>query len=101
MENATVDLRTGEVNVSEAVVSNAVRLDCSGNTSDTEALVLHLVVTPGHAGETFEAVALVNGKEYIFATVKAPSDGGIPAGKTVVVEGKLRSTLRMRFPSSI
>ena len=88
MENATVDLRTGEVNVSEAVVSNAVRLDCSGNTSDTEALVLHLVVTPGHAGETFEAVALVNGKEYIFATVKAPSDGGIPAGKTVVVEGE-------------
>ena len=42
MENATVDLRTGEVNVSEAVVSNAVRLDCLGNTSDTEALVLHL-----------------------------------------------------------
>ena len=88
MENATVDLRTGEVNVSEAVVSNAVRLDCSGNTSDTEALVLHLVVTPGHAGETFEAVALVNGKEYIFATVKAPADGGIPTGKTVVVEGE-------------
>ena len=50
--------------------------------------MLHLVVTPGHAGETFEAVALVNGKEYIFATVKAPSDGGIPAGKTVVVEGE-------------
>lgn len=65
MENATVDLRTGEVNVSEAVVSNAVRLDCSGNTSDTEALVLHLVVTPGHAGETFEAVALVNGKVHL------------------------------------
>ena len=69
------------VNVSEAVVSNAVRLDCAGNTSDTEALVLHLVVTSGHAGETFEAVALVNGKEYVFATVKAPADGGIPDGQ--------------------
>ena len=90
-KNATVDLRTGEVNVSEAVVSNAVRLDCSGNTSDTEALVLHLVVTPGHAGETFEAVALVNGKEYIFATVKAPSDGGM----NWLITRMLPSTSRM------
>ncbi|MDE5637759.1 MAG: fimbrillin family protein, partial [Alistipes sp.] len=72
VENAALDLTTGKLDLTKAVTSPEVRLTAPLNTSDSEPVSLYLAVNPGHAGERFEVVAVINGKEYAVTAKPAP-----------------------------
>lgn len=87
-ENGKIDLTTGRLDLSGATGSNSIRLECGFATSDLEDQHLFLMVTPGHAGETFEITATINGTKYLLATRTVP-EAGLPAGKVVAVDAVL------------
>ena len=87
-ENGKIDITTGKLDLSGATGSNSVRLDCNFATSDLEDQHLFLIVTPGHAGETFEINATINGTKYLLARRTVP-EAGLPAGKVLAVDAVL------------
>lgn len=87
-EGATINLSTGEIDLSGAVTSNSITFDGNLLVVSGSSNSAFLVATPGHAGKTLEIVAVVNGTEHVVAT-KTLSADGIPVGKTAVVSGTL------------
>ena len=83
-----VNIVTGKLDLSGATGSNSIRLECGFATSDLEDQHLFMMVTPGHAGETFEITATINGTKYLLATRTVP-EAGLPAGKVVTVDAVL------------
>ena len=87
-ENGKIDLATGKLDLSGATGSNSIRLECGFATSDLEDQHLFMMVTPGHAGETFEITATINGTKYLLATRTVP-EAGLPTGKVITMDAVL------------
>lgn len=85
---ATVDLTTGEIDLSSAVTSNMISVTGTRSLQMNDYTDYYMLISPGHAGKTFEFVAEINGKEQVFATRTVGADG-LTAGKTIVVSADL------------
>ncbi len=89
LDNAQFDLQSGNLDISQATTTNQIRIDCKSVVlSNTSPTYVRMVITPGHAGKTFETVAVVGGEEQVVATKTVPSTG-IPTGKTVSITGNV------------
>lgn len=79
--NIYVNLTNGALDYSSAEASNEVRVNLAEAVelnTETPASV-YAMITPGHAGKTFQAVAVVAGKEVVLGEMAVP-ETGIPAG---------------------
>ena len=85
---ATVDLTTGEIDMTAATTTNAVSVVGRRQLKIDAYEDYYMLVTPGHAGKSFEFVAVIGDKEQVFAT-RTVGDSGLAAGKTVIVEADL------------
>lgn len=83
-ENGSIDLSTGELDLTGATTSPEVRLDCDFATSWPAASHIYMVFNPALAGETMQLVAVIGGKEKLIAEKQVP-EGGFPAGKVINV----------------
>lgn len=83
-ENASIDLSTGNLDLTGATTSPEVRLDCDFATSWPAASHVYLVFNPALAGETMQLVAVIGGKEKLIMEKQVP-EGGFPAGKVINV----------------
>ena len=83
-ENGSIDLRTGELDLTGATTSPEVRLDCDFATSWPAASHIYMVFNPALAGETMQLVAVIGGKEKLIMEKQVP-EGGFPAGKVINV----------------
>lgn len=83
-ENGSIDLSTGELDLTGATTSPEVRLDCDFATSWPAASHVYMVFNPALAGETMQLVAVIGGKEKLIMEKQVP-EGGFPAGKVINV----------------
>ncbi len=84
-EGATMDLSSGEIDLTGAKTSSEARLDCGFATSWPASSKMYMVVNAGLAGETVEIVAVIGGKEKKLVTRTVP-EGGLPKGKVACVK---------------
>ncbi len=79
---ATIDLATGKVDLSKAVTSSEIRLQCGFATSYPASSHFYLVFNPALGGETIRVLAKIGENELLLAEKKVP-DEGLPVGKTI------------------
>ena len=87
-EGIKVNLTDGSLDYSAATAtSNEIKVvlgEGATLTSD-EAQKFYLMITPGHAGKTFQAIAVVAGEEVALGEMAVP-ESGIPAGVKAALE---------------
>ncbi len=81
-ENASIDLATGEVDMSSATPLSEITLTCGFATSSPAASHFYMVFNPRLGGETLRVIATIGGKEYVLVEKKLPAEG-LPVGKLV------------------
>ncbi|MBO7168459.1 MAG: hypothetical protein J6V43_00030, partial [Rikenellaceae bacterium] len=79
--NIYVNLTNGSLDYSSAEATNEVRVNLAEAVElNTETpATIYAMITPGHAGKTFQAIAVVGGKEVVLGEMAVP-ETGIPAG---------------------
>ena len=84
--NVCVNLTDGSLSYDSSETSNQVQVNLTTPaTLDAEnAQTIYALITPGHAGKTFEAIALVDGAEVSLGTFAIPASG-IPASALAVL----------------
>ncbi|MBE6208610.1 MAG: fimbrillin family protein [Rikenellaceae bacterium] len=84
--NVCVNLTDGSLSYDSSETSNQVQVNLTTPaTLDAEnAQTIYALITPGHAGKTFEAIALVDGVEVSLGTFAIPASG-IPASALAVL----------------
>ncbi len=80
----TVDLATAEIDTSAGTTTNEISIVGSRILKMGAYTDFFMMVSPGHAGKTFEFVAVVDGKEVVFAE-RTVGPEGLKSGKTLVV----------------
>lgn len=85
---ATVDLATGEIDMTSATTANEIAVVGHRELTMNDYADYYMLVTPGHAGKTFEFVAVIGDTERVFAT-RTVGESGLSAGKTIIVEADL------------
>ncbi len=80
----TVDLATAEIDTSAGTTSNEISIVGSRILKMGAYTDFFMMVSPGHAGKTFEFVAVVDGNEVVFAE-RTVGPEGLKSGKTLVV----------------
>ena len=80
----TVDLATAEIDASAGTTSNEISIVGSRILKMGAYTDFFMMVSPGHAGKTFEFVAVVDGNEVVFAE-RTVGPEGLKSGKTLVV----------------
>ncbi|MBO5758477.1 MAG: fimbrillin family protein, partial [Rikenellaceae bacterium] len=84
--NILVNLTDGSLDFSNAEATNEIRINLAEAVelnTETPASI-YAMITPGHAGKTFQAVAVVGGKEVVLGEMAVP-ESGIPAGVKAVL----------------
>ena len=85
-EGIKVNLADGSLDYSAATTSNEIKVvlgEGATLTSDA-AQKFYLMITPGHAGEQFQAIAVVGGEEVVLGAMCVP-ESGIPVGSKAVL----------------
>ena len=85
-EGATVDIETGALDMTGASVSSTIRLEGSQETSIGDYVSFFMLISPGHAGKTFDITAEIGGTPYTVVSGKAAPETGFAAGKTYVFD---------------
>ncbi len=85
---ATVDLATGEIDMTSATTTNEIAVVGHRELTMNDYADYYMLVTPGHAGKTFEFVAVIGDTERVFAT-RTVGENGLSVGKTIIVEADL------------
>ena len=88
-EGATVDIETGALDMTGASVSSTIRLEGSQETSIGDYVSFFMLISPGHAGKTFDITAEIGGTPYTVVSGKAAPEAGFAAGKTYVIDAGL------------
>ena len=85
--NIYVKLANGSLDYSSAEATNEIRVNMATPVElSTETPVsIYAMITPGHAGEQFQAIAVVGGEEVVLGEMGVP-ESGLPAGKKAVLE---------------
>lgn len=85
--NIYVNLANGSLDYSSAEATNEIRVNMATPVElSTETPVsIYAMITPGHAGEQFQAIAVVGGEEVVLGEMGVP-ESGLPAGKKAVLE---------------
>ncbi len=84
-ENGTIDLSTGEIDLTDAEKSSQIRIDCNFATSWPAPTHIKMIINPDLGGETMELVAVIGGTETVIAEKVVPQQG-LPAGKVITVK---------------
>ena len=81
-----VNLADGSLDYTSATTSNQIQVNLGENIVLTKdaAQKIYMIITPGHAGKQFQAIAVVNGKEIVLDEMGVP-ETGIPAGRKAVL----------------
>ena len=82
-KGSTVDLTTREITAANA--TNEIRIEGSMSSMISSFSTFQMLVSPGHAGKTFDIIFEINGKEYKRETPLEVPEGGLLGGKTYVV----------------
>ena len=82
-KGSTVDLTTREISAANA--TNEIRIEGSMSSMISSFSTFQMLVSPGHAGKTFDIIFEINGKEYKRETPLEVPEGGLLGGKTYVV----------------
>ena len=82
-EGSTVDLTTREITAANA--TNEIRLEGSMSSMISSFSTFQMLVSPGHAGMTFDVILEINGNEYKRQAPLVVPEGGLLGGKTYVV----------------
>ena len=80
--NIAVNLTNGALDFSAAETDNEIRVNLAEAVelnAETPA-VIYAMITPGHGGKQFQAVAVVDGEEVVLGEMGVP-ESGIPAGR--------------------
>ncbi len=88
VSGATLDLTTGELDMTSATKSNKITLDCGDGVLTDPKETFYFVLAPGLEGVTLTVSAVVDGKTYKVAEKIVP-EGGIPANVTARLAGEL------------
>ena len=80
----TVDLATGAIDTSAGTTTSEVAVVGTRILKMNDYTDFFVMISPGHAGKTFEFVAVVDGNEVVFAE-RTVGPEGLKSGKTLVV----------------
>ena len=86
-EGIKVNLADGSLDYSTATTSNEIQINLGEGATVTcdEVQKFYMMITPGHAGKQFQAVAVIDGEEVLISTMGVP-ESGIPAGRKATLE---------------
>ena len=82
-EGSTVDLTTRTITAANA--TNEIRLEGSLSSMIGQYVSYQMLISPGHAGRSFDIIAEVNGNEYKMDQPLVVPEGGLVGGRTYVV----------------